>query len=59
MKTTTATPIEQQSLSYYYFINSLTESSFEDLNDMEFELESIMVKEFAQGLPNDLDNPAF
>ncbi|BAY50032.1 hypothetical protein SAMD00079811_76610 (plasmid) [Scytonema sp. HK-05] len=45
-----------QSLNHYYSITSLIESNFEILNDMEFELESIMIKEFAQGLPNDLDN---
>ncbi|BAY50030.1 hypothetical protein SAMD00079811_76590 (plasmid) [Scytonema sp. HK-05] len=45
-----------QSLNYYYSISSLIESNFEILNDMEFELESIMVKELVQGLPNDLDN---
>lgn len=45
-----------QSLNHYYSITSLIESNFEILNDMEFELESIMVKEFGQGLPNDLDS---
>ncbi|WP_414587726.1 hypothetical protein [Scytonema sp. PCC 10023] len=45
-----------QSLNHYYSITSLIESNFEILNDMEFELECIMVKELMQGLPNDLDN---
>lgn len=45
-----------QSLNHYYSLTSLIESNFEILNDIEFELESILVKEFAQGLPNDLEN---
>lgn len=55
MKTTTATASEQESLSYYS-TSSFTASSFEVLNYMELDLESILVKEFAQGLQNDLDN---
>lgn len=59
MKNTTATAIEQQSLSQDS-ANNLIENSFKalfkNLNDIEFDLESILVKEFAQGLPNDLDN---
>lgn len=51
MKTTTATAIEQEALNYSY-----STSSFEVLNYMELDLESILVKEFAQGLLNDLDN---
>jgi hypothetical protein len=55
MITTTVRNIEQQPLSDYNFASSLNESSFEVFNDMEFELESIMVREFTQGLPSDLD----
>jgi hypothetical protein len=45
-----------QSLNHYYSITSLIESNFEILNDMEFELDSILVKEFQQGLLSDLNN---
>ncbi len=56
MNTTTATAmIDQQCLNHYYSTSSLTEI-FEVLNEMEFELESILVKEFEQGLSNDLNN---
>lgn len=55
MKTTTATVIEQQFLSPDYSANSLIKSSLEVLNDMEIDLESIMAKEFARGLPSDID----
>lgn len=54
MKTTTATAIEQESLNYS--TSSFTASSFEVLNYIELDLESILVKEFEQGLPNDLQN---
>lgn len=58
--TTTTTAISQQFLSQDS-ISHLVESSFEVLfqimNNIEIELESILVKEFEQGLPNDLDNP--
>lgn len=58
MKITTTTATEQQFLNHDS-TSSLTESSFEDWNNMEFELESILLEEFAQGLPNDLDNAGF
>lgn len=35
-------------------ISIATETSFEILNYMEFELESILFEEFEQGLPNDI-----
>jgi hypothetical protein len=57
MDTTTATAVEmQQFLSHDSTIN-LSESSFEFFSDMEFDLESILVKEFALGLPSDLESP--
>ncbi|MDJ0532725.1 MAG: hypothetical protein QNJ70_09550 [Xenococcaceae cyanobacterium MO_207.B15] len=34
------------------------ENSFEDLKAIELDLERILVEEYAQGLPNDIDNPA-
>lgn len=54
MKTTTATVINEQSLSHYYVTSSFTESSFEVLNDMKFKLEDILLKELQQGLPTDI-----
>lgn len=54
MKTTTATAIEQQSL-IQDFVNNLNESNFEVLSDIGLELESILVEEFEQGLPSDLE----
>lgn len=59
MKTTIDTAIEQQSLSPDYSTSSPTESSLEVLNDMEFDLESIIAKEFGQGLPSDIDSGDF
>ena len=55
MKTTTATVINQQSLNHYYSANSFTDI-FEVLNNIEFDLERILVKEFEQALANDLNN---
>ncbi|WP_199197245.1 hypothetical protein [Chroococcidiopsis sp. CCALA 051] len=57
MATLTATAIDRQSLDCNYDTSSLTESIFKILDDTEFDLESILVNEFPQGLPNDLDNP--
>ena len=63
MKTTTATVINEQSLSHYYIASSFTESSFEVLNDMkfevvtnniEFDLENILLKDLQQGLLTDI-----
>jgi hypothetical protein len=54
MKTTTATAIEQQRLIDNDSTSSLFESSNEFLNDKESDLESILVKEFEQGLPSDI-----
>jgi hypothetical protein len=54
MKTTAATIIEQQSLSTYDSSSSRSESSLETLDDTQFELETIMFEEFAQGLPSDI-----
>lgn len=54
MKTTTATAIEQQPLIDNDSTSSLFESSNEFLNDKESDLESILVKEFEQGLPSDI-----
>ncbi|MBC1221757.1 hypothetical protein GNF10_24480 [Nostoc sp. UCD121] len=53
METTPATVIDRQFLSPDYC--SLIKNSFEVLDDMEIDLESIMVKEFARGLPSDID----
>ncbi|MEH1864325.1 MAG: hypothetical protein V7K69_04665 [Nostoc sp.] len=53
MKTTTATVIDQQFLSPDSC--SLIKNSLEVLNNMEIDLESIMVREFARGLPSDID----
>lgn len=55
MKTTTAKVIEQQSLKHYYSTSSLIETRLEVLNYMELELESILLNEFEQGLPTDLN----
>lgn len=47
------------SQSLNHLISNLAENNLEVLNDIkfvEFELESIFAKEFAQALPNDLDN---
>ena len=57
MTTLTAIATNQQSLNHYYATSSLTESIFKALDDMEFDLESILAKEFALGLPNDLESP--
>lgn len=61
MRTTIATAIEQQALNHYA-ASSLTANSFvigiEVLNDIEIELEDILVKEFEQRLPIDL-NPSW
>ena len=54
MKTTTATVINEQSLSHYHVGSSFSENSFEVLNDMKFELEDILLKELQQGLPTDI-----
>lgn len=54
MKTTTATAMEQQPLIHDDSTSSFTECSNEFLNDMEFDLESILIKEFEQGLPSDI-----
>ncbi|MEO0970078.1 MAG: hypothetical protein AAFX80_17530 [Cyanobacteria bacterium J06639_18] len=54
MKTTTATVINQQSLNHSYSANSFTDI-FEVLNNMEFDLQSILVNKLEQGLPSDLD----
>ncbi|MDZ4871398.1 MAG: hypothetical protein CLLPBCKN_000786 [Chroococcidiopsis cubana SAG 39.79] len=53
MATLTATAIDQQSLNHYYATSSLTES-IKTLDDMDFDLESILVREFAPGLPIDI-----
>ncbi|MEH1939681.1 MAG: hypothetical protein V7L01_05595 [Nostoc sp.] len=53
MKTTPATVIDRQFLSPDYC--SLIINSLEVLNDMEIDLESIMLREFARGLPSDID----
>ena len=53
MMTLTATATKQQPLSHYYAISSLTES-IKTLDDIEFDLESILVKEFEQGLLTDI-----
>ncbi|MBG1239683.1 hypothetical protein [Nostoc sp. NZL] len=51
----TAGIIEQQSLSQE-FTNYFLESSFDMLNDIEFDdLESIITNEFAQGLRSDTE----
>lgn len=55
MKTAKATA-DQQFLNHDCSTNSSCESSFEVLSDIEYELESILAKEFEQGLPNDLDS---
>ena len=58
MMTTTTTAIEQQSLRQD-FTSCLTESSFDVLfkvlNDIELDLEGILVKEFEQRLPADIN----
>lgn len=59
MNTIATTAIDEQSLNPNYFPSSLIESSLEVLDDTEFELENIMVKEFPQGLPSDLDSGDF
>ncbi|MEH2051415.1 hypothetical protein [Nostoc sp.] len=53
METTPATVIDQQFLSSDYC--SLIRNSLEVLNNMEIDLESIMLREFARGLPSDID----
>ncbi|MBG1264605.1 hypothetical protein [Nostoc commune] len=53
MKTATATVIERQFLSPDYC--NLIRNSLEVLNNMEIDLESIMLREFARGLPSDID----
>ncbi|MDZ8185046.1 MAG: hypothetical protein RMX96_09345 [Nostoc sp. ChiSLP02] len=55
MNTIATTPIDEQSLNLNYFPSSVIESSLEVLNDTEIELENIIIKEFPQGLPSDLD----
>jgi hypothetical protein len=59
MTTTVTTAIEQQSFNPYYFANIFIDSSLEVLDDTEIELESIMLKEFPQGLPSDIDSADF
>ena len=56
MTTTTTKDIQQQSVNQDV-TSHLTSNSFDVSNDMELDLESILSKEFEQGLPNDLDNP--
>ncbi|NHC36124.1 hypothetical protein [Scytonema millei] len=55
MATLTATAIARQSLDCNYDTSSLNESIFKILDDMEVDLESILIKAFEQGLPNDLE----
>jgi hypothetical protein len=57
MATLTATAIDRQSLDCDYDTSRLSESIFKILDDTEFDLESILAKEFVQGLPNDLESP--
>jgi hypothetical protein len=53
MNTTIAIAIEQQPL-IDDSTSSLFESSNEFLNDLESDLESVLLKEFEQGLPSDI-----
>lgn len=55
MATLTATAIDRQSLDCDYDTSRLSESIFKTLGDMEVDLESILIKAFEQGLPNDLE----
>ncbi|NWF62421.1 MAG: hypothetical protein HXY43_25060 [Fischerella sp.] len=41
-------------MSTYDSSSSRSESSLETLDDTQFELETIMFEEFAQGLPSDI-----
>lgn len=54
MNTTTATAIEQQTLIGENSISNLLEVGNEFLNDSESDLESVLLKEFEQGLPSDI-----
>ncbi|MDV2993758.1 MAG: hypothetical protein N4J56_003412 [Chroococcidiopsis sp. SAG 2025] len=54
MATLTATAIDRQSLDCDYDTSSLTESIFKSSDDMEFDMESILIKAFEQGLPTDI-----
>ncbi|BAY50034.1 hypothetical protein SAMD00079811_76630 (plasmid) [Scytonema sp. HK-05] len=54
MNTTIA--IEQQQSLNQDFSTRLNQNSFSVSNDIELDLESILVQEFEQGLPNDLES---
>ncbi len=54
MNTTIA--IEQQQSLNQDFTTRLSQNSFSISNDIELDLESILVQEFEQGLPNDLES---
>ncbi|WP_198941042.1 hypothetical protein [Scytonema sp. HK-05] len=54
MNTTIA--IEQQQSLNQDFNTCLNQNSFSVSNDIELDLESILVEEFEQGLPNDLES---
>ncbi|BAY50033.1 hypothetical protein SAMD00079811_76620 (plasmid) [Scytonema sp. HK-05] len=54
MNTTIA--IEQQQSFNQDFTTRLSQNSFSISNDIELDLKSILVQEFEQGLPNDLES---
>lgn len=56
MTTLTATAIEQQFMNHYYSTSSLTESSFEVLDYMELELESILLELLDKELLTDFNS---
>lgn len=56
MKTKTAIAIAMQQFLSHNSTSSFTESNFEILNKIEFELESFLVEELERELPSDILN---